>query len=456
VEFIERVMPVEPLIVEPGAGDLIAMQTLPSAFGGAFGGGAGGGAGGEEARVVIYGIRAGDGALEPLWSRGPDRANLTPGAQASSAVPTVLRLGRDTTDLFWPGARGGWVERVRTATGQTVWRSGEFQELFEQPREGESPAPSGMIYLPTPQDGQVRATDLVFAVDEKRVALVERSGRAAVLDAANGSALWRGSTPVRVVYDAALVKGRLVVAGASSPSEAAEGPMVVSVDAQTGQSPVRVGPAQLAAEGAGAPRRLEWMRPAGANVVVACESSVSAIEPESGRVLWSTPMPDDAPAEGWVAGERVVVMLRGRSVRELSLADGAVTAADVPLRPRLRDAAMIAGHALPGGDLAIVTPSGLSIIGPRGVVKGQDALGAEQTLLAAGWASEARLGPVVALLSTPEPGADFTRLAIVSARDGRLVASHRVRLAADPSMIVAVEGRLIIHAGTGCAVIPLE
>ena len=124
--------------------------------------------------------------------------------------------------------------------------------------------------------------------------------------------------------------------------------------------------------------------------------------------------------------------------------------------PRLRDAAMIAGHALPGGDLAIVTPSGLSIIGPRGVVKGQDALGAEQTLLAAGWASEARLGPVVALLSTPEPGADFTRLAIVSARDGRLVASHRVRLAADPSMIVAVEGRLIIHAGTGCAVIPLE
>lgn len=459
VEFLERVAPVEPLISEPGAGDLVAMQTLPSA---GLNDRGGVGASGEESRIVIFGVRAGDGALEPLWSRGHDRTNT---AQASVGAPTVLRLGRDTTDLFWPGARGGWVERVRTATGQTVWRSGEFAELFDPPREGEAPAPSGMIYLPTPQDGQVRATDLVFAVDDKRVALVERSGRAAVLDAQNGSALWRGSTPVRVVYDAALVKGRLVVAGASSTSEAAEGPVVASVDAQTGQSPARVGAAQLAPEGASAPRRLEWMRPApsggaggaaGGIVVVACESSVSAVEPESGRVLWTTPMPDDAPAEGWIAGERVVVMMRGRSVRELALADGAVTAADVPVRARLRDAAVIMGHALPGGDLAIVTPSGLSIVAPRGVLRGQDALGAEQTLLAAGWARETKAGPVVALLSTPEPGADFTRLSIVSARDGRLIASHRVRLAADPSMIVAVEGRLIIHAGSGCAVIPME
>ncbi|MDX2016448.1 MAG: PQQ-binding-like beta-propeller repeat protein [Planctomycetota bacterium] len=456
VEFLERVAPVEPLITEPGAGDLVAMQTLPVAGLNERGGGGGGGGAGEESRIVIFGVRAGDGALEPLWSRGHERANTS---QASLGTPTVLRLGRETTDLFWPGARGGWVERVRTATGQTVWRSGEFAELFDPPREGESPAPSGMIYLPTPQDGQVRATDLVFAVDDKRVALVERSGRAAVLDAANGSALWRGSTPVRVVYDAALVKGRLVVAGASSTSEAAEGPIVASVDAQTGQSPARVGAAQLAPEGATAPRRLEWMRPVSGGVgmvVVACESSVSAVDAESGRVLWTTPMPDDAPAEGWIAGERVVVMMRGRSVRELALADGAVTAADVPMRARLRDAAVIMGHALPGGDLAIVTPSGLSIVAPRGVLKGQDALSAEQTLLAAGWARETKVGPVVALLSTPEPGADFTRLSIVSARDGRLVASHRVRLAADPSMIVAVEGRLIIHAGSGCAVIPME
>src|SRR5262249_39173730 len=154
--------------------------------------------------------------------------------------------------------------------------------------------------MPTPQDGQSYATDLLSTIDDRTAVFVERSGRSCAIDLQTGDLLWTIHAPVDRAYDASVSSGWLVISGDQQivgPGGAVQGwrPEIVVLDARTGQELQRL------------PQRwgqVRWVRFADSGDLIAgCEQAITSIDLSRAQVNWVISDPHMiATRDAWAFG----------------------------------------------------------------------------------------------------------------------------------------------------------
>ena len=300
--------------------------------------------------IALWARTAEDGKLRPLWVRsmvagGDATVELTDASNRpaspetmrdpAASRPSVLRIGVDDTLLFWPAASGGTVEAVSNIDGRTLWRTPNFNALLGAPPAQRVVGANGdntvelVTRVMTPLDGPVRADDLLLAVSNDALVLVERRGRAAAFGLRDGGLLWKRQLEHDRVFEVEMTEAGLVVGGAGGRGgEANENagarptPFVAMYDLGGGAMKGRVPASAIAdhprwiracpGEGAG-----QTARDPGA-VVMATSAGVVKYSFTKTRVEWSVNPPkqdeDDDRAgiassmSGWVVGSGVFAL----------------------------------------------------------------------------------------------------------------------------------------------------
>jgi outer membrane protein assembly factor BamB len=144
-----------------------------------------------------------DGGVEVAWASTWERD------------PVLLRRDAATAWLFTPDDEGARLHRVSLEDGAVIWSSPPWPDLIgalasRDPALAIGGAPGR---ISPPLGPPVRHEELLVVADRQTIAVVERTGRVVVLDAATGEVLWRSALGVTRVFDADLASGVLVVAG---------------------------------------------------------------------------------------------------------------------------------------------------------------------------------------------------------------------------------------------------
>lgn len=375
----------------------------------------------------LWGIAAEDGQLRPLWTR------------SSKTAPTVIHVGHERTLLFWPSLQGGSVECVNL-DGTTAWRTPEFSTLFPG-AEGAEPHER----IPTPLDGQVRPDSLVMSMNDASLALVQRSGAAAVFDVNRGTVLWSARLGVSRVYDVAHAGNAVVVAGADRGPTGELSPRVLCVDIATGASLGSVPVSTLGDH----PR---WVRPVpGGDAIVATSDGVVRFDPGTANVRWSaTGDALAASTDGWVLPGAAFVLDSELRVWRVDLNSGTVGQKPVDVGNRL----MLPVQGVVQGDRLLLASSlGVAAVLADGSLAGVDSLDATQL-------EPAAVGDgVVACVESPRR--DFAgpdgqalpyRLLLLDNPGGRLLSVSRVRLFDTPDVVLALDGKIVIGQGVATLV----
>jgi outer membrane protein assembly factor BamB len=412
-QVIERHDPLIPLFrrVRAAATDCIVMHA---------------GGGGSDGTTALWGVDARDGLLRPLWTR-----------RSQGPVPTVIQVTHDATVLHWAGSAGGWVEAI-SPEGRTLWRTPEFAEMAgENGISGER--------TPTPLDGQVRGDDLLVSSDGTTLALVQRGGRAGVIDLASGRVLWGGALPMTRVYEAAHAGGTLIVAGATRMGD---GPslraVVVAIDPRTGEERSRLDPALIGDH----PR---WVREIpGGDAIVACAGGLVRYTPRGGKVVWSMPgAPGRGSIAGWVVGDALFVLDAELRLYRVSLADGSVAPDPLETRDRLTLPVEASVH---DGLLTLACAQGMLTYDSSGHLVGADSLDSGR-LQIVGITGEVTVALEVPGSGFDTPGGEIARLICFATRSGKILASERVRIYDVPTSALLVDGKIVIGQGVATIIL---
>lgn len=388
----------------------------------------------SRSEVALWGI--GTGGRDP--SGGPAWVQQLWTRSYEGRPPVLLRLDPEAAYLYWPATRGGTIERVDALSGSTRWRTGPFGELF--PAAG---APRRGDRFDAPLDGPVRSTDLLVAIDEQVVMLVERSGRAAAFDPTDGRLLWTVVGPVAQVHDADAGAGVVAIGGAAAGGRpGVEGePLVTVYEARTGRLMQRI-------ERPGSPVR--WLRLAesedGGRLIVGLESHLLAVNPADGKTVWTVSgHPGLASQDAWVLGSRLYVLDLNRSLWQVSLETGRTGEGPLDTGEHLEVGGLIEASLI--GDLAAFsTTAGVVMFDPAGTLVGMDALDGTTMVLPPA-PSESLL---VALESEPsllDDDRPIYALHLLDTTSAMLRATHRLVLWDTPRRIGVLDGRIVLTAG---------
>lgn len=399
----------------------------------------------RESRIGLWGVGGAGratgvqtGGLEMLWSR-----------EYEGRPPVLLRLDPEAVYLFWPSVRGGSIERIDAVGGTTRWRTEPFTELFRNDPETQERINAAIVRgdhrIDTPLDGPVRLTDLLVAIDEQVVALVERSGRAAAFDPATGALLWTLTGPVTQVHDVDAGAGVVAIGGNAGPVRqrglAEASPAVVVYDARTGEARHRM------EDLSGGVR---WLRlsdgPSRGLLVAGLESEATALDLESGAPAWTlTGGPAFGSMDAWVIADRLYLLDANRTIWAVPLATGRAGDAPLDTYEHLETPGAIEATGL-GEHVAFSTPSGVVVFDAQGGLVGMDGLGAAGGLLP----PVAAESMFVALEAAPEDenaSRPVYGLHLLESPGGRLVGTHRVVLWEPPRRVAVLDGRILITAG---------
>ncbi len=408
-------------------------------------------------RVALWGGSSGGGGLmEPLWSR-----------PTHTGTPVLLRYDAQNVDLIWDrlpehapaelrekrdaSGDGPVLERIGALDGKTRWFTPPLSTLMRG-AEG---------------DGGVRREGLVVVFAEQSVVLLDRSGRAACLDADSGRVLWARKLPLRVVIDA--VAGGGVVAVGGSFSEPGRDRNLTSgllvLDARTGEVQQKIEQARTL---------VRWVRLAGVEgnaagesgpgraaalaVIVGYNNAIASIDPASGRTNWTiTPQGGAALAmsmEAWIFGERLFLLDSARSLWLVPVATGQAPARPLDLGERLSGSAQIEATALPNGRVAFSSERGVCVLDASGKLIGADALSSPQepaTMIPPMPAA----GAFVAVESTGHEGEVGYRLSVLEGRSGALRSTRLLGgLELPPRRAAVIDGRIVVTAGPNTVVYP--
>ncbi len=374
------------------------------------------------------------GELRPLWERavGP-----TP--------PVLLRADPDASYLYWPSSQGGSIERIDSVEGGPGWTSPPFATLFGPQDSLEGRLTSGPeTSFDVPLQGSRRLVDLLAGIDSDLVALVERSGRAALFDDATGRLIWKLTTPMRQVYDIELGHGVLVLAGRVGEPLGDLGedllPAILILDARTGELRHR-----LESNPDDPPR---WVLLADPGlVIVARQSSISAIRLSDGSTAWTIVGGAGWESrEAWVFDDRLIVMGEDRKLWLASASAGLVLPNPIDAREPIEEASRVEAFRS-GPNIGFSSDRGVILVDERGVVVGRDALDRVGGLLPAAPTTD----HLVILDATPETlpdGRPAFELHFLGS--GSAIATDEPRklvLRARPRAMAILEGRLVVTAG---------
>ncbi|MCG3122190.1 MAG: Outer membrane protein assembly factor BamB [Phycisphaerales bacterium] len=384
----------------------------------------------------------GDGVLRPVWTRPyQDRA------------PKVLESRPDRLIVLWDDDTS--IERMDPATGETVWRTPPIARMLPPA------AASGVRILDTPLDGQVRSIDLVPALSDTHIAIVQRDGAAVVLDAASGRVAWSSRTPLTRVYDVSLVASAIVVSGAADPSDNADPeildrreprvpprPLMVALSIATGQP--LYDPISPATD-------IRWTRSDGRMLVVSLADRLRAIDPATGNQLWEDVAGEEMAQvpEGWVFGDAAYVLSRRRELVRIDLATGQKAPLNLEAADRLSDAGRITAGRV-GQNIAFSSRHGVCLLDKAGQVVGANSLGGRRDFLPA-----IAAGKIIALIeqSTDElpDGRSALRVMLVTADSAKLLRTLAVIVEGEPDTITAalLDNKLVLSTDLVTQVISL-
>ena len=158
----------------------------------------------------------------------------------------LVRLDDNAAYFTVDSPQGRVITRLDARSGEEVWATPAFRSIFaSRPGADSRLAQEGTTRTPpsidTPVMGRRALTELLVVFDERTMALVERSGRAAAFDLVTGSPLWSRDDLPAEVYDIAAEAGVLVLGGAHAPRDpnqqhAARIATVLSIDLRTGRT----------------------------------------------------------------------------------------------------------------------------------------------------------------------------------------------------------------------------
>ncbi|MFN0132626.1 MAG: PQQ-binding-like beta-propeller repeat protein [Phycisphaerales bacterium] len=415
---------------------------------------------GAESKIGLWGIGSGGAAqaaggehLHLLWSRA-----------FTGVPPTILRLDPDSVYMVWddPADAGPSVERVDAIDGRSRWKTEPLRTLLLDDRAAKARLDGSPRYFEVPIDGQVRATDVLIALDDQAVAVVERCGRAAGFDAETGRVIWKAVSPITQVSDIDAASGVVVIAGAAAPADDAAAvvgltPTIVVLDARTGAPLHRLD--ALAGT-------VRWIRlwssadAPGATLIAGLGPQIDAFDLASGRLNWSIPGgPGFSSLDAWLFGERLFVLDEHRSLWLASAATGRVGASPLETYEHLLGAAIIEACAIGAGRTSTVfaTQHGVCVFDAAGELVGIDALDAQAD---DGWLLPAAVaeGVLVTVETRPVENLDgdaVYRLHILDSRSALLKATRELTgLDLPPRAIAVVDGRIIVTAGAHSYVLP--
>lgn len=412
---------------------------------------------GVSSRVGLFATLGETGKVVALWTRD---------YQQQAPTPVAIRL--DDSYLYWPSVRGGLVEVVDNSTGVARWKSPDFASVFTAEQAA---AYASDEHFPTPNSGDVRAGDLMVALDDATLILVERGGRAAAFDVGTGKLLWTIVLPIRRVFDVASVEGLLVVAGDEKSSSEMDGkettsaPRLMSVDRRTGAILSRVGGdlSQGASDLLG--DHVRWVRSAGKGRVLAgLADGVAAFEARTCAQLWTLRGGEIRnPATGMVVGEAAFVLDSTKALRLIGMDSGRLRPTSLDTKDKIEFPFVLTPV---GNRLVITSQMGLLVYGPDGELLGMDAMerdarGEHMTHLvppAVGASYCVSVGEVADVPNLPRPPAGLTRygLSVLSSQNGSMAGTRSVFLREEPIGMALVDGKVLVTAGPVTVVIEMK
>ncbi len=354
------------------------------------------------------------------------------------------------------GLESGVLWRISAPAGTLAWRSQPFSTYFPawEANEGPRQRPSPNQRIDTPQ-GYRSIWDIVVTGDDRTLAMVERSGRALVIDADTGRVLWNALSDVHRVFDASLIASTLVIIGQQdlrTPGGTISGTrdVILLIDARTGQVRRSVPPPA----DAGAFR---WVRVTNrGEVIIGMGTGVFCIDPETGDTVWSLRNHPAASArDAWLVGDRLLLMSEDRGMWIASTASGQLLGGQLDLRGRAEGSGTITISPRgpdPAQGIAIRTSQGLVLLSTSGALIATDGLSV------GGSANDDLLPPLpiadgflaLGLSRTPIPLSDTLSLyplSIIDAKSGQLVGAVPLALGTDPIRIAAIDDRVAVTAG---------
>ncbi len=371
------------------------------------------------------------------------------------AVGDLLRIDHHAvyfTDVSNEHESMRWVSRRDLETGEVVWRTPFFGELF--PGGGPFDPGGSSPRVDTPLERARPLSDLFVLFDTLALVLVERTGRSAAFDIETGRLLWAhevGPAPVQPVHDAAAGGGVVALGGLRLlPPEAREDHgepyrhVLVALDATTGEllfehvedNPIR------------------WVRvtPEGP-ALVATGDSVASLDVFRRFVRWRAEAEAMRATYGaWVFPGRAVV----RDINDaLYLLDteagesGGPLALGDRLAPGFQHARVVAID----GRAALATAHGVALWDERGELIGLDERWQVGRVLPPRFAE--RHVATLALEPRPIDGDSAAyELSVFDLQSLKAAAEPvSIELGASPDVLTLVDGKILVSAGAATVVI---
>jgi hypothetical protein len=416
----------------------------------------------SQAQVGLWGLAGGvsgdaAGRVQMLWSRS-----------YSGQPPILLRIDPESVYLLWENSEAGdgpTIERIAAVTGETTWKTEPFRGLFPADPAFDKRAEQ-LRSIDTPIDGSVHLTDILVAIDEQAIAIVERSGRAAAFDPANGKMLWRSATAITNVHDIDACDGAIAIGGAAAPANdpgALVGltPLALALDARTGQVMHRYD--ELANQ------QVRWVRLAGVGdqapmLVLGLEAQVQSFDLAHGNTNWTIAGgPAFRSMDAWILAERLFLLAeppqgnaQSRTLYMAPLASGRLGDRPLDTYEQLGGGPIYATRVGPKRDMvAFSTTRGVCIFDNKGELAGLDAL-------EAGDGDEGGLVPPVAsdgyfvtadtMPRQGEHGQNVYTIHLLDTQSAALKANRTISLELPPKRMAVLDGKILITAGANTIV----
>lgn len=385
-----------------------------------------------------------------LWTIGGDAAGLSKAwsRDIGSIQPVLVRIDNASALLFWPTASGGELERVDLSDGKTLWRTESFDSMSPATPSNEDPR---LKSIATPLDGQLKATDLLIALDDQVAVLAQRGGRAAGIDLATGKSLWANPATLERVFDMSVGFGHLMIIG-ETERQRDDGmgfdliPAMRELDARTGQVMRQVDRPQ---------GHFRWIRVVAEDMAIAgLADGVVAMDIKSWHERWAiTGENARMSTDAWVVGQKVLVMDQRRDLWVAALGSGQIVRDDITTNSRVSDRGPVRAQGV-GDSIVFTADRGMLVIGPAGELSGMDPLGALRDLIT----------PVIAEKYAVTVDADLTRkddqqsfdLMLIDTQSGKMVLQQAVAAYAPPRALAVLDGRAIVTCAGVTLVIPLK
>lgn len=431
----------EPVLIEssPTVASLVPLRSDDAVSVWAAPTAAAGGAGGAE---------SGD-AITKVWSR-----EIQEGYESH-----LLKLTGDAAYFLFVSSVDGYVERVGGSPPAERWRSPSFvKALGREGSRGMRRVPGVMAdAMATPTDGLQDPRNILVAMDDRTLVIVQRAGRAVGIDLDTGEELWAATTQVNRVYDTQVAAGLLVIAG--DQEERGQGgvvtdlrPAIQIIDARTGRSTQKFGEGVLGGGAGGG--HVHWVRITDTGTLIAgLGNAVMCVDPTTAQVNWTITHADILPvAAAWVFGDELVLLGPDRRLWLANASTGRMSPRplDIP-RTHLDAARSIEAFplsAIPGSGFGVATQQGLALFSAEGALTGLDGMGGSTAMVPPRPAEGRAVTIETVAEGRTNDGLMMFSMHALDTSGGAMAASRPVLLGARPLAMMLIDGRIAVTAGS--------